>query len=74
MLIVMILMALVIAVTVGVVLFARTASGSPAASTPPPPTGRWAPDPAGVHELRWWDGAAWTPSVSDAGVPGHDPL
>jgi len=34
----------------------------------------WLPDPAGVHELRYWDGAQWTDHVSDAGTPGQDPL
>ena len=34
----------------------------------------WLPDPAGVHELRYWDGAQWSEHVSDAGTPGQDPL
>ena len=34
----------------------------------------WAPDPYGRHELRWWDGRAWTEHVSDAGVQGVDPI
>ena len=38
------------------------------------PVGRWAADPTRRHELRWWDGQAWSPSVSDAGVLGHDPV
>lgn len=41
---------------------------------PPAPAGGWHPDPAGRHELRWWDGHRWTESVSDAGSPGSDPL
>jgi len=36
--------------------------------------GRWAADPTRRHELRWWDGQAWSPSVSDDGVLGHDPI
>jgi len=28
----------------------------------------WYPDPLGLQQLRWWDGAAWTESTSD--VPG----
>src|SRR5215216_1811101 len=32
----------------------------------------WAADPCGRHELRYWDGAAWTDHVSDAGVTGRD--
>lgn len=32
----------------------------------------WRPDPFGRHELRYWDGSAWTQHVSDAGVQGSD--
>lgn len=32
----------------------------------------WLPDPGGAHELRYWDGAAWTEHVSDAGVVSVD--
>ena len=28
----------------------------------------WHPDPAGRHQHRWWDGAAWTTHVSTNGV------
>ena len=34
----------------------------------------WMPDPSGAHELRYWDGAAWTEHVSDQGTTGLDPL
>lgn len=34
----------------------------------------WHPDPSGRHQYRWWDGAAWTESVSDNGVVGSDPV
>ena len=34
----------------------------------------WQPDPTNRHELRWWDGTAWTDHVSDQGVVGVDPL
>jgi hypothetical protein len=34
----------------------------------------WHPDPGGRHELRYWDGSAWTDHVSDNGVTGIDPL
>jgi hypothetical protein len=58
----------------------------PVASTPiappffvPPPMPapasvepRWAQDPTGRHQLRWWDGTAWTPHVSDGGVTALD--
>jgi hypothetical protein len=43
----------------------------PTASSSPP---AWARDPSGRHELRWWDGTAWTPHVSDAGVTAEDPV
>jgi len=36
--------------------------------------GGWHPDPHGRHQLRFWDGRAWTAHVSNAGVPGTDPL
>lgn len=32
----------------------------------------WRADPFGRHELRYWDGSAWTAHVSDAGVQGSD--
>lgn len=28
----------------------------------------WYPDPTGTHEVRYWDGAAWTAHVADRGV------
>jgi hypothetical protein len=31
------------------------------------------PDPTMRHELRYWDGMTWTPSVSDQGVVANDP-
>jgi hypothetical protein len=34
----------------------------------------WLPDPSGAHELRYWDGAAWTEHVSDQGTTGQEPL
>ncbi len=34
----------------------------------------WHPDPTGHHELRYWDGSAWTDHVSDQGVTGTDPV
>ena len=39
-------------------------SGSPA---------QWSPDPFGRHELRYFDGKAWTDDVSDAGTQSRDP-
>jgi hypothetical protein len=36
--------------------------------------GGWQPDPTGRHELRYWDGTAWTDQVSDQGTASTDPL
>ena len=33
---------------------------------------QWYPDPSGRHELRYWDGGAWTDHVSDHGVTATD--
>lgn len=33
----------------------------------------WLPDPAGTHELRYWDGLSWTAHVSDRGATSQDP-
>ena len=61
---------------VGVIYLVR--QGARSASQPGQPTiasgGRWAADPTRRHELRWWDGQTWSPSVSDQGVLGHDPI
>jgi Protein of unknown function (DUF2510) len=32
----------------------------------------WHPDPSGRHQLRWWDGQAWTDQVSDRGEVSID--
>ena len=34
----------------------------------------WLPDPSGAHELRYWNGTAWTEHVSDQGTTGQDPV
>ena len=34
----------------------------------------WLPDPAGRHQLRYWDGHLWTMHVADDGVTGTDAL
>lgn len=36
-------------------------------------TARWSVDPTGRHRCRYWDGAAWTQHVADAGTLGTDP-
>jgi uncharacterized protein (AIM24 family) len=33
----------------------------------------WLPDPTGKHELRYWNGDAWTEHVADDGVQATDP-
>ena len=43
-------------------------------ASPPPPPPKWAPDPSGRHEVRWWDGTQWTAHVADGGVIAQDPL
>jgi len=50
------------------------AISAPAASVGPVAGARWAPDPAGRFELRWWDGREWTDHVTTGGVPANDPL
>jgi hypothetical protein len=34
---------------------------------------QWYPDPSGRHELRRWNGSAWTDDVLDQGVTSTDP-
>lgn len=34
---------------------------------------RWAPDPLGRHQYRYWDGAQWTEHVADDGRNSLDP-
>ena len=34
----------------------------------------WYPDPMNRHQLRYWNGTAWTENVSDNGVQSLDPL
>lgn len=47
-----------------------------AAAVPGAPTSpaNWFPDPTGRHELRYWDGRAWTADVSDGGTTAQDPV
>jgi uncharacterized RDD family membrane protein YckC len=42
--------------------------------TTPENPARWAPDPLGRHQYRYWDGAQWTEHVSDDGLVSTDPL
>lgn len=45
---------------------------------PPPPMpavpAGWYKDPAGCHELRFWDGFKWSAHVANAGIQAADPL
>jgi hypothetical protein len=34
----------------------------------------WHADPSGRHELRYWNGTAWSDDVSDKGVAAKDPM
>ncbi|MGH9262380.1 MAG: DUF2510 domain-containing protein, partial [Acidimicrobiales bacterium] len=31
----------------------------------------WYADPNGGHDLRWWDGTAWSEHTSPPPVPAH---
>lgn len=46
-------------------------AGLPGAAAPG--GGKWAPDPSGRFEYRWWDGQQWTAQVSRGGVTSEDP-
>jgi hypothetical protein len=51
-----------------------TATTDPAANTGAAPAPGWYADATGRHQLRYWDGNAWTANVGDGGVQGHDPI
>jgi hypothetical protein len=42
------------------------------AASAPATEARWAADPFGRFELRWWDGQQWTDHVSTGGLPSTD--
>jgi hypothetical protein len=50
----------------------------PAAAPAQAPVGAapaaWLADPTGRHQLRYWDGSAWTANVSDNGAVSQDPV
>jgi hypothetical protein len=56
----------------------RVASPVPSVGAPAAPQvaalGRWAPDPYGRHQVRYWNGTRWTDNVSDNGVTALDPV
>ena len=41
-------------------------------TTPTTTPAGWYPDPGGRHEFRYWDGASWSPQVSDGGLTATD--
>jgi hypothetical protein len=45
-----------------------------ASSQPDEVAALWAPDPTGHHELRYWNGTAWTEHVSTDDKQSTDPL
>jgi putative membrane protein len=50
---------------------------APPPTTAPAPAAMgpgWFADPTGRHQARYWNGMAWSESVSDDGVTGVDPL
>lgn len=54
--------------------WARKLANAPLPIAMLPAGAGWMPDPLHRFELRWWDGAAWTASVSTAGREFTDPL
>lgn len=76
-------LSLVVSVAIGLYLLSairRLAADAVAAPTPvnaqaePGPAATWHTDPTTRHELRYWNGSAWTEHVSDAGVVATDPI
>lgn len=51
---------------------ATAAASAPAVAAHQAQEAAWLPDPRGKHELRYWDGGAWTAHVSDEGVQSTD--
>ena len=51
---------------------ADAAAAAPVSAATAPPA--WYADPMARHEYRYWDGAAWTAHVADAGEQSTDPL
>src|SRR5947209_4707747 len=53
-----------------------TTSHSAGTTTPwaPSPPAAWYPDPSGVGQLRYWDGARWTPGVVIDGAVVERPM
>lgn len=53
---------------------AYTAATAAASGASPLAAAAWYADPAGRHQVRYWDGLVWTEHVADNGVAGVDPL
>lgn len=47
---------------------------APAGAWPAAPPPSWYPDPSGLGELRYWDGATWSPTVAVQGQTYERPL
>lgn len=62
-----------VAVGVVVVVSASRGNSQPPIAGPQVPAG-WYTDPTGRHESRYWSGAAWTKTVSDAGIQSQDDI
>jgi hypothetical protein len=41
---------------------------------PSSPPARWAEDPTGRNQYRWWTGSRWSDTVANDGVTATDPL
>ncbi|HEX4821049.1 MAG TPA: DUF2510 domain-containing protein [Acidimicrobiales bacterium] len=52
----------------------QAAPGGAAVASGPASAAGWNADPSGRHELRYWNGSAWTEDVADAGVSSKDPV
>ena len=52
---------------------ARRHENSPPSGSGGAAAAGWFPDPAGRHQLRYWDGTSWTEHVRDQQVAGVDP-
>jgi hypothetical protein len=53
---------------------ASVAQHAPMLASAVPGEAGWYGDPAGKHEQRYWDGAAWTERVTSAGVQSFAPI
>jgi hypothetical protein len=52
----------------------QTGPANQPASGLPTHEGRWAPDPGGQHEMRYYDGTRWTEHVISNGQQTRDPV